>query len=404
MSKLSSFTDSSASTGCRLWGASLAFLGAVGGLRADALSADRPSLAVSLGESPFTVVDGRGGSTALTSAGSTIQINAGSALSLNSAALAAFNRAADQWEQYLADPVTIRIDANLASLGTGILGQAGSAQFGASFNLIRNAMVADNASGPFSALTDQLPTASTVQVTLPGSGGWSLQSSMYATAANLEAMGFDLSGVLGSSAHANITFSSDFAFDYDRSDGIGAGLFDFEGVALHEIGHALGFISEMDYVDSVEANGGTKVAILTPWDLFRFREDASNPSSLAQFNSMPRNLDPSLATVNDTILSYLGSNPETPTSTGTETGDGSQASHWRSQALLGYYPGAMLPSLAPGQQLDINLNDLVVLDNIGWDVNYAALPEPGTWTAIGAAAAGVLWQWRRRSSRTSSGA
>jgi hypothetical protein len=352
----------------------------------------------SLTTATFQGSDSRGGASSLTSAGSAIQISAGSALAGNSVALAAFNRAADQWEQFLADPVQITISANLASLGPGILGQASSVQLSTGFNVIRNQMVSDNSTGPFASLTAALPTAATYGVTLPSTGGWTTEPTMYATAANLAAMGFDITGFLPDGSHASITFSSDFGFDFDRTDGIDPGLFDFEGVALHEIGHALGFISEMDYVDSVQGGSGRPaIARTTPWDLFRFSATGSNPSNLSQFGSMPRNLDPSQATVNDSISSFLGSNPEVPTSTGINTGSGYQASHWLNQAALGYYPGAMLPTLAPGQRIDIGLNDLIVLDTIGWDVNYAALPEPGTWAAM--AFMGGLGLWHRTSRR-----
>ncbi|MBK7059844.1 MAG: hypothetical protein IPH51_04770 [Rubrivivax sp.] len=41
---------------------------------------------------------------------------------------------------------------------------------------------------------------------------------------------------------AFVQFNSNYAFDHDRSNGIGSGQFDFVGIAAHEIGHALGLI------------------------------------------------------------------------------------------------------------------------------------------------------------------
>ncbi|MBK7264236.1 MAG: hypothetical protein IPI03_21390 [Rubrivivax sp.] len=45
---------------------------------------------------------------------------------------------------------------------------------------------------------------------------------------------------------AFVQFNSNYAFDHDRSNGIGSGQFDFVGIAAHEIGHALGFVSGVD--------------------------------------------------------------------------------------------------------------------------------------------------------------
>lgn len=54
-----------------------------------------------------------------------IVLNAGSGLSGNKAALAAFSRAANHWISYFSDPININIDANLVSLGSGIIGATG---------------------------------------------------------------------------------------------------------------------------------------------------------------------------------------------------------------------------------------------------------------------------------------
>src|SRR5262249_45026703 len=62
----------------------------------------------------------------------------------------------------------------------------------------------------------------------------------------------------------SIGFNSAFAFDFDPSNGIDPSKMDFDAVATHEIGHALGFTS----LANVTQNGAPNPTI---WDLFRFR-------------------------------------------------------------------------------------------------------------------------------------
>src|SRR5262245_48278772 len=75
----------------------------------------------------------------------TVQINAGANLQANAGALAAFNRAAATWSNLFSDPITVVINANLAPLGAGIIGQANSTLLQGSYTTIRDAMVADAA-------------------------------------------------------------------------------------------------------------------------------------------------------------------------------------------------------------------------------------------------------------------
>ncbi len=313
-----------------------------------------------------------------------IVLNAGSGLSGNPAALAAFSRAANQWVSYFSDPISIHIDANLASLGSGIIGSTGSVLLQVNFDTVRNALVTDAADETSNGIVGLLPTAAQFSTLLPS--GFSYDGNIVATKANLKALGFGGLDTTFGSSDASITFNSGFSFDYDNSDGVGAGLVDFETVATHEIGHALGFVSRVDAIDGV-ASGAVGVSIL---DLFRFDGTAgNNPSSSADFTSKPRDLRPGGSPIFDDL-----SGPEYPFSTGLTQGDGRQGSHWKDNLGL----GVMDPTLATQEIVAISLLDLRAFDLIGYDL--APVPEPSTWAGIlGISVVGAFeWVRRRRAS------
>jgi hypothetical protein len=64
-----------------------------------------------------------------------------------------------------------------------------------------------------------------------------------------------------------IGFNSAINFDFDPSDGIDADKIDFDGVALHEMGHVLGFTSNL----GVKELSPLSQVTVTTFDLFRFR-------------------------------------------------------------------------------------------------------------------------------------
>src|SRR5581483_1471848 len=77
----------------------------------------------------------------------------------------------------------------------------------------------------------------------------------------------------------SIGFNSAFLFDFDPSDGITPGTVDFDAVAVHEMGHALGFISN---AGSLELDPRDHLS-LSALDLLRFRPGvtpAAFPSAL----------------------------------------------------------------------------------------------------------------------------
>lgn len=346
---------------------------------------------------------GLGGRTPVSNLGTfDVVINPDAGLAANPAALAAFERAAATWEKYICDPVTINIDAGLANLGPSILGQAGSVILdNTGYQDLKNALVADNAGSPLSALTAALPNTAQYTAISP----YTVFDHFYVTKANAKAIinhlpygltANDLDALFGPS-DATITFSSTFPFDYDNSDGVTAGTIDFESVALHEIGHALGFVSEVDFVDALKDNNvpGTDPNAeiwITPLDLFRFQNGGPNdPSTLAEFTTFPRFLD----TGGDAIFDILSD--EYRMSTGSATGDGWQASHFKEEGLNGgIYIGVLDPALSFGQIAPETAADLNVFDLIGWDIKRQQRVPDSSVSVAGLFALGAIGYLARR--------
>jgi hypothetical protein len=307
---------------------------------------------------------------ALTPAASAFNIELNAAPGMDANALAGFQMAASYWESRLGDSAQVNIDIGFENLGSGILGQANSTQFVTSVSSYFGALAADATTSYDTLAIGNLPTLSggalsflTQTNTEGGSMTVSLDNDssdnnffLALNTANAKALGL----FSGTAADASITFSSAFSWDFDPSDGVGAGLQDFVGVAIHEIGHALGFTSGVDFVDfaitsSLDLDSG--FAVFSGLDMFRYSD--AGELNLAVGGNPYFSLDGG--------VTNLG-----PFSTGATNGDGHQASHWEDDLGLGIFDPTAQP---PGQANEVTTLDLIAIDVIGWDVNYT-VPEP----------------------------
>ena len=294
-----------------------------------------------------------------------ILLNPNPTLSGNAAALAAFQRAANTWSSAFTDNITVNIDAGLADLGNpNVIGQASATILTGSYDTVRNAAVADAADEASNGIVASLPTAAQYTGIVPV--GFSLANAILLTQANANALGFGVS--LG--PDGIITFNSAFGFDFDNTDGIGVGLIDFETVAVHEIGHVLGFISSVDTVDAMISNLQPGQFSMTLLDLFRFAANSA-PTTAGQFTTTARNLVPGTEAVfSDTVNNYR-------LSTGVDNGDGNQASHWKADELTSVLIGVMDPTLPFHFSQNPGPPDFRAFDLMGYDLALNEVPEPG---------------------------
>ncbi len=166
-----------------------------------------------------------------------------------------------------------------------------------------------------------------------------------------------------------IGFNSNFSFDFNPSDGIAQGQTDFDAVAVHEMGHALGFLSNVGLFE-ISPNS---TRALTVWDMFRFRPG----TTMGTFTSAAR----ILSTGGD--QRFYDGQPELATSTGNPNGsggDGRQASHWKADEQSGVYIGIMDPTLSSGVRKTMTGNDLQMLETIGYSIAGTIAPPPCTYS------------------------
>ncbi len=309
-------------------------------------------------------------------------------LAANPAAVAAANRAAELWEALLDDPIDVVLDVDFASLGAGgPLGFATAVASTMAYDTVRQLMISD--AGASEAIVGELPTFLQLQTTVPNPNVV-VNSTMTVNRANLLALGVP-AGQLPTQPSAydpitpidgTIQMNLDATFDFDPGDGITPGAFDFVSVMIHEIGHALGFVSAVDDVDA----GQTNIQLNT-LDLFRLAPGAGS----RDFTNAPRMLDPTAPNhvfYDGGVFTRAGVTVaplevgDIPMSRGVATGDGSQASHWLNAAALGVVGeiGLMGPTVTAGQVAALSSADGRAFDLIGYDV--VSRGTAGEWRSI----------------------
>jgi hypothetical protein len=297
-------------------------------------------------------------------------------------ALAGFQEAAARWAVIFNDPINVTLNIGFQPLDTGILGSTATTRGTVPYFLYKAYLAFDATSSADRLAVSSLPSGSSFNLLLnrtsnspfgSGSvapylddGGDANNSLVNLTLADARALGLYYAS--GGLVDASITFSSTFNFDFNPDNGIAANAIDFVGVATHEIGHALGFISGVDVLDTLSSPAPDDAfTYVSPLDLYRY--------SLASY------ADGAIDWTADQRAKYFsidgGKTPLALFSTGAVNGDGRQASHWKDN----YGFGIMDPTTAYGELDKIGPLDITALDVIGFNI---AIPEPSTYGIFGA--------------------
>ena len=362
------------------------------------------------------------------------------------AALFAFQKAANFWNQTLTGNTTINIAVGYRPLDPNVIAQAGSTRVDVSARDVYAALASHASTSLDDVAVDNL-------VELTAAGGVNYRRApalagdpltglglnitpgsvfdnndsynnriLYANTSNLKELGLftDVNSI-----DAQITFSSAFSFDFDPTDGISAGTQDFTSVAIHELGHALGFVSGTDFYDVYGAPNGPGATVPIAWDnesvlsvldLFRY---STNPPANSGFDPATGNrflqLDPNRGAGFSVDGVHFVQNDFNFAnfSTGRYNGDGQQASHWKDSpgysdengcfVALPRQVGIMDPTSGSCQMGMVTGLDLAAFDAIGYNLDFnildnlnytfstaqvfgldgvAAVPEPASWAMM----------------------
>ena len=285
-----------------------------------------------------------------------------------------FEMAGVIWSSYLVDDVTVRIHVESISelpdevVGAALPGKKKKEDYDKIWDKLSEDMTSSNDRLAF----DNLPSIDKEFSVVVNGVELDKTKEFRLNNANAKSLGLlkeDRDKLDGYIVVNDLAGNSTIGWDYDalRSDNIKGNEIDFLSVAMHEVGHILGFNSGIDddgwlevLAKSQEEEKELKdkdFKFATPLDLYRYSDSTASTGKL------------DLSIGGDPYFSIDGGNNNLGYFANGEYsnlgGDGYQASHWRQDSSQ----GIMNPILPVGERRNISNLDLTAMDVIGWDLN-----------------------------------
>ena len=344
-----------------------------------------------------------------------LQFNFGSLSTLPPEMVDGLNQAGETWQSVLTDDITIDLNVFAQDLQSSSLGSFNPSRTSVSYRDFVTAISTDAVLSPDDETAISfLPKSSDFDLLLnpefdllingtrnhPSGQAGDLtpyvdtdgdcnNRSIRLTTANAKALGLPSTGTSGCAASPQsvtsdgmLVFNTTTPWDFDPTDGIDPGSFDFVGLATQGLGVTLGMVSGVDVLDfnttSITAPSPVSfdddvLSFVSPSDLFRFSEDSLD---LAPLNNSQSLIDWTTGRTDaqgqdiDKYFSIDGGTTKIASfSTGQKFGDGNRASSWKADDLTGTYLGIFEPTPAEGQRLFLTENDRRIMDVTGWDLN-----------------------------------
>jgi len=296
-------------------------------------------------------------------------------------AKSAMIRAAETWMALIRTPATVYIDVDFGPTRfgdpypSGVLGSTDSnfPDTASTWSAIRARLLTKSNSQAETDLLNLMPAAAGIPTT---EGTATLVYISEIPRRALEIIGSTAPAPAcdeGEGCVSSVGFNSAFPYDFDPLNGVDSNKQDFNATALHEFGHALGFVSHAGFKELVPSNP----VVLTTWDLFRFRTGIGTGT----FATAQRVTSSGGEQVQFTGGSTTRLSTGRPDGSG---GDNNQASHWKDNVLNGGgYIGIMDPTGADGDRDELRQVDLDTLDFIGYDVKDIITVDSVTAAAAG---------------------